>query len=193
MPVKNQKGFTLIELLVVIAIIAILAAVVILTLNPAELLKQARDSNRISDMSTLKTALALYLADVSGAALASNSTTCFTSYLNATCTGSTRFSAAYTATSAQSGVFAINGTGWVPVNFAQISSGASLGALPKDPTNSGTLFYSYAANTTNMVFELEAKMESNKYKSGGGSDRESTDGGSNATLYEIGNAPGLAL
>ncbi|MBI5221157.1 MAG: prepilin-type N-terminal cleavage/methylation domain-containing protein, partial [Candidatus Liptonbacteria bacterium] len=39
----NTKGFTLIELLVVIAIIAILAAVVILTLNPGQLLKQARD------------------------------------------------------------------------------------------------------------------------------------------------------
>src|SRR6185295_4958783 len=61
----NRKGFTLIELLVVIAIIAILSVVVILTLNPAELLKQARDSNRISDMATLKSAISLYLADVS--------------------------------------------------------------------------------------------------------------------------------
>src|SRR3989338_2108717 len=52
--IKNSKGFTLIELLVVIAIIAVLAVAVILTLNPAELLKQARDSTRVSDMSTLK-------------------------------------------------------------------------------------------------------------------------------------------
>ncbi|MDE2019781.1 MAG: type II secretion system protein [Patescibacteria group bacterium] len=61
----NRKGFTLIELLVVIAIIAILAVVVILTLNPAQLLAQARDSNRTSDMATLKSAISLYLADVS--------------------------------------------------------------------------------------------------------------------------------
>ena len=35
---KNRKGFTLIELLIVIAIIAVLSVVVILSLNPAELL-----------------------------------------------------------------------------------------------------------------------------------------------------------
>ncbi len=61
---KNQKGFTLIELLVVIAIIAILAVVVILTLNPAELLRQSRDSNRVSDFATLKSAIGLYSEDV---------------------------------------------------------------------------------------------------------------------------------
>ena len=38
---KNRKAFTLIELLVVIAIIAVLSVVVILSLNPAELLRQA--------------------------------------------------------------------------------------------------------------------------------------------------------
>ncbi|KKW47096.1 MAG: hypothetical protein UY99_C0042G0007, partial [Parcubacteria group bacterium GW2011_GWA1_59_11] len=43
-----RSSFTLIELLVVIAIVAILSAVVIITLNPAELLKQSRDSNRLS-------------------------------------------------------------------------------------------------------------------------------------------------
>jgi prepilin-type N-terminal cleavage/methylation domain-containing protein len=53
----NRHDFTLIELLVVIAIIAILSVIVILTLNPAQLLMQARDSNRISDMSTLNDAL----------------------------------------------------------------------------------------------------------------------------------------
>jgi len=62
---KTQKGFTLIELLVVIAIIAILAVVVVLTLNPAELLRQARDSNRISDFATIKSTISLYQEDVS--------------------------------------------------------------------------------------------------------------------------------
>ena len=47
-----KKGFTLIELLIVIAIIAILAVVVVLVLNPAELLRQSRDSQRLSDIST---------------------------------------------------------------------------------------------------------------------------------------------
>ena len=50
--------------MVVIAIIAILSVVVILTLNPAELLRQSRDSNRISDLSVTKSAIAFYLASV---------------------------------------------------------------------------------------------------------------------------------
>ena len=54
---NKKKGFTLIEFLVVIAIIAILAVVVVLTLNPAELLRQARDSNRVSDFATFKSAI----------------------------------------------------------------------------------------------------------------------------------------
>ena len=62
---SNKKSvFTLIELLVVIAIIAILMVVVVITLNPGQLLAQSRDSNRLSNMSTLKTALSLYTADV---------------------------------------------------------------------------------------------------------------------------------
>ncbi|MBI2888821.1 MAG: prepilin-type N-terminal cleavage/methylation domain-containing protein, partial [Candidatus Liptonbacteria bacterium] len=50
----QEKGFTLIELLVVIAIVAILAVVLILTLNPAQILAQSRDSTRISDLNTVK-------------------------------------------------------------------------------------------------------------------------------------------
>lgn len=44
LPSNRRNSFTLIELLIVVAIVAILAIVVVLTLNPAELLKQSRDS-----------------------------------------------------------------------------------------------------------------------------------------------------
>src|SRR3989344_8684487 len=59
------KGFTLIELLIVIAILAVLSTAVVLVLNPAELLKQGRDSTRISDLASINSAIALYLTDVS--------------------------------------------------------------------------------------------------------------------------------
>src|SRR5277367_382048 len=58
----RHSAFTLIELLVVIAIIAILSVVVILTLNPSQLLQQSRDSNRLSDLSITNTALGVYAA-----------------------------------------------------------------------------------------------------------------------------------
>jgi len=185
---KDSKGFTLIELLVVIAIVAILAAVVIITLNPAELLRQARDSNRISDLSTLKTAVSLYLAD-GGTALDGGLgyTKCYT-YVAATANCGGR-NAGLTLTTTASR--AVNGTGWLPVNFAGIASGAPFGQLPTDPTNDTTYFYAYAATTSATGFEISADMESAKYKNGGGSDVEGTDGGSSLTIYEVGTSLSL--
>ncbi|HEY4526144.1 MAG TPA: prepilin-type N-terminal cleavage/methylation domain-containing protein, partial [Candidatus Paceibacterota bacterium] len=52
-PPYFRSSFTLIELLIVIAIVAILSTVVIITLNPAELLRQSRDSVRLSDLSLM--------------------------------------------------------------------------------------------------------------------------------------------
>jgi len=63
---KNHSGFTLIELLVVIAIIGVLAAVVLLAINPAKMLRQGRDSNRQSDLTTLRKAIDLYMASTTG-------------------------------------------------------------------------------------------------------------------------------
>ena len=60
---RNKKGFTLVELMIVIAILAILAAIVIFALNPAELFRRARDSQRMSDIRILSSAVSYYLAD----------------------------------------------------------------------------------------------------------------------------------
>lgn len=67
----KNKAFTLIELLVVIAIIGILATVVIVSLNSAR--AKARDAQRLSDMKSYQTAIAMALAD--GRTLPNNITT----------------------------------------------------------------------------------------------------------------------
>ncbi len=54
---SKKKSFTLVELMIVIAILAILSAIVIFTLNPAEMFKKNRDSRRMADLQTLNKAL----------------------------------------------------------------------------------------------------------------------------------------
>ena len=61
-PHANRKSFTLIELLIVIAILALLMSIIIITLNPSELLKQTRDTKRISSLKSINNALGIFQA-----------------------------------------------------------------------------------------------------------------------------------
>jgi len=169
---RSRNAFTLIELLVVIAIIAILAVVVVLTLNPAELLRQARDTNRLSDLSTLNNAINLYTTDQSQAqsfslgnassvyvSLPDTSPTCANLNLPALPMGYTYHCASSTSTRN------VDGSGWIPVNLKNVSAGSPLGALPIDPTNQSStgLYYTYSTDGTRFQI-LTAMPESTKQK-----------------------------
>ena len=63
MGVVKNKGFTLVELLVVVAVVGALAAVAIVVLNPAQFFREGRDGRRLTDLSTVQTALEAYYAE----------------------------------------------------------------------------------------------------------------------------------
>ena len=63
---KNKNGFTLIEVLVVIGIIAILAATVLVAVNPNRQFAQARNSQRISNVNAIINAIGQNIADNNG-------------------------------------------------------------------------------------------------------------------------------
>jgi len=179
-----KKGFTLLELLIVIGILAILSTTMILVINPAEMLRKARDSQRISDLNTLKTAIAIYLTDVASASLSSGSYaynyTTGVTYPSGTCGAST-----LTHSSSSQ---AITGIGWIPINFSAITGGSPIGSEPIDPNPATGRYYIYVSNASNNTFELLANMESIAYSKDGGNDVESKDGGNLIDYYEVGTA-----
>ncbi len=185
----DTSAFTLIELLVVIAIIAILAVVVVLTLNPAQLLAQSRDANRVSDMATLNSAINLYTTDQSGASsftlgsstnvylsIPSASSSCASLGLPALPSSTYSYACASSTSSRNT-----NSQGWIPLNFNNISAGSPFGSLPVDPINqtSSNLYYTY--QTGNGQYVLTTFMESQKYAK-----TMATTGGVDPALYEVG-------
>jgi len=187
---KNLRSFTLIELLVVLALVAILSVVVILTLNPAELIKQARDSNRLSDLTTINTALNLFSADVTSGFMGTStvvyvsipdnaSSACGSLGLPALPTGY-NYNCVPTANLRNT-----DGTGWIPVNFQRISSNSPISQLPIDPQNTtSTKYYTYV---TGGSWQLATKMESAKYQA-----TTYSSGGADPSIYTIGNNLSLA-
>ena len=106
----QKKGFTLVELLIVIGILAVLATTAVIVLNPVELLKQARDSQRLSDLDSVRSATSLYLADVTSPSFTAGpystaSTTC--AFTSPACT----VKAVYTTA----------GSGWAGVDLDSIT------------------------------------------------------------------------
>ncbi len=180
---RLQRGFTLIELLIVIAIVAILATAVVLLLNPVELLKQARDSRRLSELQAINSALNIY--SVQGGSSFGSMNTVYTSLpdTSAVCASYTlpALPAGWSYSCQTSANYRnVDGTGWIPVNFKTLTSGAPFPALPTDPINTSAngYYYTYVIGS----WELDAKMESQKY-----ADQAGSDGGDLFSHFEVGS------
>lgn len=190
-----QKGFTLIELIIVITILVILGVVVVVLIDPAEILAQSRDSQRISDLAAIKGATQLVLA--SGTPATGNCGN--TQPINSTSTmwislpsGTSGGPAAYSSTTQALSTIA-DGTGWIKMNYASSTTGRAFSNLPIDPTNSSSYYYRWGCTYIGSIYEYEvdARLESAKYMSSctasGCDDKSTKDGGNSATRYEVGN------
>ena len=166
--VLPSKGFTLVELLVVIAIIAILAAVVMIIIRPGELMSRGRDAQRLSDLSTLKTAIDLAFQEATGSA---TTILCTGGTVGTACTGDSNPGSVANRKK--------DGTGWMKVNLDGQS--ATVPTLPVDPVNDATYHYTYSTNAALDEWEINAVLESEQQKG-----KMTTDGGNNDSAYEIG-------
>lgn len=195
----TAKGFTLLELLIVIAIIAILATIMVIVINPVETLRRARDVQRLSDLSSVRTAIAMYMTvtptPVLGTCQATPAATAGNIYMSQVESMTTVGGFTIVGTSSTT----VDGTGWIPVDLSTIAGGSPLAAYPQDPSQttatlsalaSTTPVYRYACSDAPLAFEMNARLESIAYGdvagTQGGTNKMATDGGNNSELYEVG-------
>jgi prepilin-type N-terminal cleavage/methylation domain-containing protein len=190
---ETKKGFTLLELLIVIAILAILASVTFVALNPVELLRKSRDSQRMADLASMRTAINYYIANTStpilGDSAAVGCVDVATPY-----TYSAVGSVYYTGTTNKGNTGQQIGTsGWITVRLDQLTGGSPLAKWPIDPnpttaTANPSRYHAYLCNYANTTFTLFTNMESTTYSNTGAGDVESKDGGYIPGIYEVGSA-----
>lgn len=178
------------EMFVAIGIIAVVMVAVVLTLNPAELMRQARDARRVSELKAIGTGMTALSGSSSTMELGASSTLYVSlpdadpacgSWALPALPSPWQYRCAPEATYRK-----LDGTGWIPLDVAGIARYVSVSALPVDPANDATRYYAYAASST--AWEVSAPLESRKLGSGGSTDFSGRDGGDDPARYEVGKS-----
>lgn len=146
---KQSKGFTLIEILIVIGIIAVLAAGIIIALNPGRRFAQTRDTQRVAHLNDILKAIMSNISENQG-----------------------KFVCGGVATSLPSDTYTLIATGTGNFDLAPCLVPTYTPRLPVDPstgvwvdsTNYNTGYYIWLNTTTQRIFlrangELQGTIE----------------------------------
>jgi len=160
-----SKGFTLIELLIVIGILGILVVAVLLTLNPAEAQKRARDSKRMKDLATMQSAVQQFV-DGGGILPILSTWTSYGANTSQSCDGAVGWLALGSGTTGTNSLCTyINNIPLDPLNTISRSVVGQAGALvcPPPAGNGGHLTVTMGyrvAMRANGLFEVDVRQES---------------------------------
>lgn len=130
--ISNKSGFTLLEVLLVVGIITILAAIVIVAINPSKQLGDSKNAQRRSDVNTILNAVYQYKIDNNG-------------------TDPAVFEATDVAAAE---IYSGSGVATGLTDLASLTTaGKYLVSIPKDPTatDPNTKYRIYKSATTNRI------------------------------------------
>lgn len=165
-----KSGFTLVEVLIVVAVIAILGAIAVMTLNPAQASQKARDAQRRKDVATYQSIIEQYLEDNRSSYSA----------LTAVTTQSK-------TNSCQGGVLRASSGTWDTCTYASTQPLDPVNGTNKTiTTNGGGIL------TDDLLYEITVNGAGNyricaHFESKGNAAALSADGGSYTNAYEIYN------
>lgn len=136
---RKEKGLTLIELLLVISIITVLTAVILIAIDPAQRLAEARNSTRSQEVTSLLNAVLEYQLDNAGSTPSAIDSTTGSVQLVGASAGSCAGLTCASETVAGSGCYADLSSDLVDTYLA---------AIPTDPQNGDSDDTRYYVNQT---------------------------------------------
>lgn len=150
--ISKRAGFTLIELLVVIGIIGILAAIVLVAVNPGRQFAQARDAQRRADLLGITNAVYQFAAEHNGNLPDTNTDANVNSFPStATCIGT------------GGSCFNLGAAGEIEASVGQqeIVVPTYIAAIPKDPstgTDANTMYTIYRDTNGRLVATASGEL-----------------------------------
>ncbi|MCL4406458.1 MAG: LamG domain-containing protein [Patescibacteria group bacterium] len=154
-----------------------MGGITFVALNPQELIAEARDTTRLTDLRTVNGALFTFTTQMGDPGGNPN-------YVYLSLPDADSHCASYSlpvlpapyeySCSTSANYRKVDGTGWIPVNLSSMPGGSPIPTLPIDPQNSSSRYYSYL---TGGSYEVLSLLESEKYlKSSASKDKGSDPG-----------------